>query len=92
MDEENYSLIWHIVPTAKLKFEVVIGSDILEQASVNFTKSGVEFDKYEIQALLMQISAENLKEEVDLNHVKNLQIKKELKKTIENYKPVLMLQ
>ncbi|GBM09696.1 hypothetical protein AVEN_81728-1 [Araneus ventricosus] len=35
----------------------------------------------------MQISAENLEEEVDLKHVRNLQIKKELKKIIENYKP-----
>ncbi|GBM14239.1 hypothetical protein AVEN_167321-1 [Araneus ventricosus] len=35
----------------------------------------------------MQISAESIEEEVDLSHVKNLQIKKEIKKMIENYKP-----
>ncbi|GBM29433.1 hypothetical protein AVEN_143915-1 [Araneus ventricosus] len=87
MDEENYLLTWHVVPTTKLKFEAMIGSDILEQASVNFTKNGAEFNKYESQALLMQISAENLEEEVNLSHVKNVQIKKELKKMIENYKP-----
>ncbi|GBN83334.1 hypothetical protein AVEN_23724-1 [Araneus ventricosus] len=86
MDEENYSLTWHVVPTAKLKFEAVIGSDILEQASVNVTKNGVEFVKYENQALLMQISAENI-EEVELNHVRDLKVKTELKKLIENYKP-----
>ncbi|GBN97647.1 Retrovirus-related Pol polyprotein from transposon 412 [Araneus ventricosus] len=86
MDEENYSLTWHVVPTVKLKFEAVIGSDILEQASVNFTKNGVEFVKYENQALLMQMSAENI-EEVELNHIIDLKVKKELKKLIENYKP-----
>ncbi|GBL86112.1 hypothetical protein AVEN_89145-1 [Araneus ventricosus] len=86
MDEEYYSLTWHVVPTAKLKFEAIIGSDILEQASVNFTKNGIEFVKYENQALLMQISAENI-EEVELNHIRDFKIKKELKKLIENYKP-----
>ncbi|GFX66487.1 homeotic protein female sterile [Trichonephila clavipes] len=28
--DENYSLTWHVVPTDKLKFEAVIGSDLLE--------------------------------------------------------------
>ncbi|GFX68716.1 RVP domain-containing protein [Trichonephila clavipes] len=32
IDDENYSLTWHVVPTDKLKFEAVIGSDLLEQA------------------------------------------------------------
>ncbi|GFU13174.1 uncharacterized protein TNCV_1445761 [Trichonephila clavipes] len=30
IDDENYSLTWHVVPTDKLKFEAVIGSDLLE--------------------------------------------------------------
>ncbi|GFX34690.1 peptidase A2 domain-containing protein [Trichonephila clavipes] len=46
IDDENYSLTWHVVPTDKLKFEAVIGSDLLEQASISFTK-GVKFNKYE---------------------------------------------
>ncbi|GFY00394.1 hypothetical protein TNCV_1664331 [Trichonephila clavipes] len=37
IDDENYSLTWHVVPTDKLKFEAVIGSDLLEQASISFT-------------------------------------------------------
>ncbi|GFW72813.1 transposon Tf2-6 polyprotein [Trichonephila clavipes] len=41
IDDENYSLTWHVVPTDKLKFEAVIGSDLLEQASISFTKEGV---------------------------------------------------
>ncbi|GFT66476.1 uncharacterized protein TNCV_2966711 [Trichonephila clavipes] len=60
IDDENYSLTWHVVPTDKLKFEAVIGSDLLEQASISFTKEGVKFNKYENHAQLMQISAENL--------------------------------
>ncbi|GFX21093.1 hypothetical protein TNCV_4366731 [Trichonephila clavipes] len=36
---------------------------------------------------LMQISAENLQEELDLRHVENRQIKKELEKLIQDYKP-----
>ncbi|GFX50346.1 transposon Tf2-6 polyprotein [Trichonephila clavipes] len=35
----------------------------------------------------MQISAENLQEELDLRHVENCQIKKELEKLIQDYKP-----
>ncbi|GFT20956.1 RVP domain-containing protein [Trichonephila clavipes] len=86
IDDENYSLTWHVVPTDKLKFEVVIGSDLLEQASISFTKEGVKFNKYENHAQLMQISAENL-QELDLRHVENRQIKKELEKLIQDYKP-----
>ncbi|GFV96039.1 transposon Tf2-6 polyprotein [Trichonephila clavipes] len=87
IDDENYSLTWHVVPTDKLKFEAVIGSDLLEQASISFTKEGVKFNKYENHAQLMQTSAENLQEELDLRHVENRQIKKELEKLIQNYKP-----
>ncbi|GFX01598.1 retrovirus-related Pol polyprotein from transposon 17.6 [Trichonephila clavipes] len=35
----------------------------------------------------MQISAENLQEELDLRHVENRQIKKELEKLIQDFKP-----
>ncbi|GFV03810.1 RVP domain-containing protein [Trichonephila clavipes] len=63
----------------------VIGSDLLEQASISFTKEGVKFNKYENDAQLMQISAENLQEELDLRHVENRQIKKELEKLIQDY-------
>ncbi|GFW52741.1 retrovirus-related Pol polyprotein from transposon 297 [Trichonephila clavipes] len=87
IDDENYSLTWHVVPTDKLKFEAVIGSDLLEQASISFTKEGVKFNKYENHAQLIQISAENLQEELDLRHVENRQIKKELEKLIQDYKP-----
>ncbi|GFW16605.1 retrovirus-related Pol polyprotein from transposon 412 [Trichonephila clavipes] len=61
------------IKTASRK--AVIGSDLLEQASISFTKEGVKFNKYENHAQLMQISAEN--------H----QIKKELEKLIQDYKP-----
>ncbi|GFY20587.1 RVP domain-containing protein [Trichonephila clavipes] len=87
IDDENYSLTWHVVPTDKLKFEAVIGSDLLEQASISFTKEGVKFNRYENHAQLMQISAENLQAELDLRHVENRQIKKELEKLIQDYKP-----
>ncbi|GFW67280.1 retrovirus-related Pol polyprotein from transposon gypsy [Trichonephila clavipes] len=87
IDNENYSLIWHVVPIDKLKFEAVIGSDLLEQASISFTEEGVIFNKYENHAMLMQISAENLQEELDLRHVENRHIKKELEKLIQDYKP-----
>ncbi|GFT80516.1 transposon Tf2-6 polyprotein [Trichonephila clavipes] len=87
IDDETYSLTWHVVPTDKLKFEAVIGSDLLEQASISFTKEGVKFNKYENHAQLMQISAENLQEDLDLRHVENRQINKELEKLIQDYKP-----
>ncbi|GFX25296.1 retrovirus-related Pol polyprotein from transposon 17.6 [Trichonephila clavipes] len=87
IDDENYSSTCHVVLTDKLKFEAVIGSDLLEQASISFTKEGVKFNKYENHAQLMQISAENLQEELDLRHVENRQIKKELEKLIQDYKP-----
>ncbi|GFY03971.1 RVP domain-containing protein [Trichonephila clavipes] len=87
IDNENYSLTWHVVPADKLKFEAVIGSDLLEQASISFTKEGVKFNKYENHEQHMQISAENLQEELDRHHVENRQIKKELETLIQDYKP-----
>ncbi|GFW93548.1 uncharacterized protein TNCV_47511 [Trichonephila clavipes] len=86
IDDENYSLTWHVVPADKLKFEAVIGSDLLEQSLISFTKEGIKFNKYENHAQLMQISAENLQEELDQRHVENRQIKKELEKLIQDYK------
>ncbi|GFT22628.1 retrovirus-related Pol polyprotein from transposon 17.6 [Trichonephila clavipes] len=83
---ENYSLTWHVVHADKLKFEAVIGLDLLDQASINFTKQGVKFNKYENHAQLMQISAENFQEALDLPRVENHQIKKELENLIQNYK------
>ncbi|GFY00880.1 uncharacterized protein TNCV_4528991, partial [Trichonephila clavipes] len=73
IDDENYSLTWHVITIDKLKFEAVIGSDLFEQASISFTKEGVKFNNH---AQLMQISAENLQEELDLRHVENRQIKR----------------
>ncbi|GFU66756.1 peptidase A2 domain-containing protein [Trichonephila clavipes] len=87
IDDDNYSFTWHVVPADKLKFEAVIGSDLLEQASKSFTKEGVKFNKYENHAQLMQISSENLQEELVLRHVENRQIKKELEKLVQDYKP-----
>ncbi|GFU87487.1 hypothetical protein TNCV_2446211 [Trichonephila clavipes] len=68
----------------KMLLTAVIGSDLLEQASISFSKEGVKFNKYENHAQLMQISAENLLEEQDLRHVENRQIKKELEKLIQD--------
>ncbi|GFT19086.1 peptidase A2 domain-containing protein [Trichonephila clavipes] len=47
LDGEEYSLTWHVVPTPSLEFQAVIGSDILEQASVCFYKESVQFRKHE---------------------------------------------
>ncbi|GFV25564.1 uncharacterized protein TNCV_683941 [Trichonephila clavipes] len=35
IDDENYSLTWHVVPADKLKFEAVIGSDLMEHTSID---------------------------------------------------------
>ncbi|GFW58862.1 transposon Tf2-6 polyprotein [Trichonephila clavipes] len=61
MDKYQYSLTWHVVPTKQLNFEVIIGTDILEQASLNFTQEGVMFHKHEEKACLIQISEYILK-------------------------------
>ncbi|GFX15689.1 RVP domain-containing protein [Trichonephila clavipes] len=79
IDNENYSLTWQVVPAHKLKFEAVIGSDLLEQASISFTKEGVKFSKYENHAQLMQISAENLQEELTYIMLKIVKSRRNLK-------------
>ncbi|GFW36340.1 uncharacterized protein TNCV_3712611 [Trichonephila clavipes] len=71
----------------KMLLTAVIGSDLLEQASISFAKEGVKFNKYENYAQLMQISAENFQEELHLRHVEHRQIKKKLEKLIQDYKP-----
>ncbi|GFV68572.1 retrovirus-related Pol polyprotein from transposon 17.6 [Trichonephila clavipes] len=56
LDKDQYSLTWHAVPTKQLNFEAIIGTDILGQASLNFTQESVMFHKHEGKACLMQIS------------------------------------
>ncbi|GFT37691.1 RVP domain-containing protein [Trichonephila clavipes] len=58
----------------------------IDDENYSLTWRVVPTDKLKFEAL-MQISAENLQEELDLRHVENRQIKKELEKLIEDYKP-----
>ncbi|GFS75639.1 transposon Ty3-G Gag-Pol polyprotein [Nephila pilipes] len=85
-DEDHYSLTWHVEPNKHLNFKVVIGADILKQASLNFTQNGVEFYKHEGKIWLMQISELHLEIELDLRHIVDSQIKKDLTRMIFSYK------
>ncbi|GFV96517.1 RVP domain-containing protein [Trichonephila clavipes] len=76
LDKDQYSLTWHVVPTKQLNFEAIIGTDILGQASLNFTQEGVMFHKHEEKAWLMQISGVRREDELDFNHIVDLQVKK----------------
>ncbi|GFX99191.1 RVP domain-containing protein [Trichonephila clavipes] len=79
IDNENCLLTWHVVPADKSKFEAVIGSDLLEQASISFTKEEVKFNKYENHAQIMQISAENLQQELTCVMLKIVKSRRNLK-------------
>ncbi|GFT44543.1 homeotic protein female sterile [Nephila pilipes] len=47
INQDHYSLTCHVVPSEHFNFEAIIGTNILEQASLKFTEEGVEFYKYE---------------------------------------------
>ncbi|GFX34168.1 peptidase A2 domain-containing protein [Trichonephila clavipes] len=66
LDGKEYSLTWHVVPTQSLEFQAVIGSDILEQASVCFYKESVQFRKHEDKNcfLKMQIYEAEVEDEI----------------------------
>ncbi|GFT83146.1 hypothetical protein NPIL_393041 [Nephila pilipes] len=49
IDEDRYSLTGYVVPSKHLNFETIIGTDILEQASLKLTEEGIEFHKYEVK-------------------------------------------
>ncbi|GFX10266.1 hypothetical protein TNCV_1866631 [Trichonephila clavipes] len=89
LDGEEYSLTWHIVPTPSLEFQAVIGSDILEQASVCFYKESVQFRKHEDKNcfLQMQVYEAEVEDEIVVQHVTNPQIRRELFELISNYEP-----
>ncbi|GFX69771.1 transposon Tf2-9 polyprotein [Trichonephila clavipes] len=91
LDGENYSLtcVWHVVPTPSLKFQAVIGSYILEQASVCFHKESVQFRKHEDKNsfLQMQVYDAEVEDEVEAQHVTNPRIRRELFQLISNYEP-----
>ncbi|GFW71824.1 retrovirus-related Pol polyprotein from transposon 412 [Trichonephila clavipes] len=89
LDGEEYSLKWHVVPTPSLKFQAVIGSDILEQASVCFYKESVQFRKHEDKNcfLQMQVYEAEVEGEIVVQHVTNPQIRRELFELISNYEP-----
>ncbi|GFX70100.1 transposon Tf2-9 polyprotein [Trichonephila clavipes] len=89
LDGEEYSLTWHVVPTPSLEFQAVIGSDILEQASVCFYKESVQFRKHEDKNcfLQMQVYEAEVEDEIVVQHVTNSQIRRELFELISNYEP-----
>ncbi|GFW30962.1 hypothetical protein TNCV_2940621 [Trichonephila clavipes] len=89
LDGEEYSLTWHVVPTPSLEFQAVIGSDILEQASVCFYKESVQFRKHEDKKLFqqMQVYEAEVEDEIVVQHVTNPQIRRELFELISNYEP-----
>ncbi|GFV33364.1 transposon Tf2-6 polyprotein [Trichonephila clavipes] len=89
LDGEEYSLTWHVVSTPSLEFQAVIGSDILEQASVCFYKESVQFRKHEDKNcfLQMQVYEAEVEDEIVVQHVTNPQIRRELFELISNYEP-----
>ncbi|GFY17982.1 retrovirus-related Pol polyprotein from transposon 17.6 [Trichonephila clavipes] len=89
LDGEEYSLTWHVVPTPSLEFQAVIGSDILEQASVCFYKESVQFRKHEDKNcfLQMQVYEAEVEDEIVVQYVTNPQIRRELFELISNYEP-----
>ncbi|GFV41332.1 retrovirus-related Pol polyprotein from transposon 17.6 [Trichonephila clavipes] len=87
LDKDQYSLTWHVMPTKQLNFEAIIGADILEQASLNFTQDGVMFHKNEKKAWLMQISGVHPEDELYFSHILDSQFKNDLTRIISTYKP-----
>ncbi|GBL98895.1 Retrovirus-related Pol polyprotein from transposon 17.6, partial [Araneus ventricosus] len=89
LDGEKYSVTWHVVPTPYLEFQAVIGSDILEQAFVGFDKKGVYFRKHEDKVWFMhtQVYEARIEDEIEVKHVTNPRIRKELSELINNYIP-----
>ncbi|GFT18446.1 RVP domain-containing protein [Trichonephila clavipes] len=87
LDKDQFSLTWHVVPTKQLNFEAIIGTDILGQASLNFTQEGVMFHKHEEKACLLQISRVHPEDELDFSHILDSQLKNDLTRITSSYKP-----
>ncbi|GBN84195.1 Transposon Tf2-8 polyprotein [Araneus ventricosus] len=89
LDGEKYSVTWHVVPTPYLEFQAVIGSGILEQAFVGFDRKGVYFRKHEDKVWFMhtQVYEARIEDEIEVKHVTNPRIRKELSELINNYIP-----
>ncbi|GFW48315.1 transposon Ty3-I Gag-Pol polyprotein [Trichonephila clavipes] len=87
LDKDQYSLTWHMLPNKQLNFEAIVGTDILGQASLNFSKEGVMLHKHEEKACLMQISRVHPEDELDFSHILDSQVKKDLTRITSSYKP-----
>ncbi|GFS72814.1 RVP domain-containing protein [Trichonephila clavipes] len=87
LDKDQYSLTWHVVQTKQLNFEAIIGTDILGQASLNFTQEGIMFHKHEEKACVMQISGVHPKDELDYSHILDSHVKNDLTRINSSYKP-----
>ncbi|GFV56335.1 transposon Tf2-9 polyprotein [Trichonephila clavipes] len=87
LDKEQYFLTWHVVSTKQLTFEAIIGTEILEQASLYFTQDGVMFHKHEEKACLMKIPGVHPEDELDFSHILDSQVKNDLTRITSSYKP-----
>ncbi|GFX96490.1 retrovirus-related Pol polyprotein from transposon 17.6 [Trichonephila clavipes] len=71
----------------ELNFEAIISTDILGQASLNFTQEAVMFHKHEGKACLMQISGVHPEDELHVSHILDSQVKNDLTRITSSYKP-----
>ncbi|GFV23864.1 hypothetical protein TNCV_4327881 [Trichonephila clavipes] len=71
IDDENYSLTWHVVPADKLKIEAVIGSDLEQTPITTLDLRHVENRQNQEESLKSQFKTTSQKNSIYRRHNEN---------------------
>lgn len=85
--DEEVSLTFHVVPYHSSSYEAIIGREILTRANVTITKDGLSIHKNEPDNFMMHIDLISEEDVIDVQHIKDKTIKREVIDMVENYKP-----
>lgn len=88
VNDVDVDLDFHIIPSSAMKYEALVGEDLLSQVSVSLSDNEVVIYKKEEDRLLMQIDLVSSKDDaVDVTNIENKDCQEKVKKMIECYFP-----
>ncbi|XP_066258824.1 uncharacterized protein [Euwallacea similis] len=89
INDEDISLTFHVIPTCASKFKAIVGNDLLKSADISIGEGGIIIYKKSPENFLMEIKIadEVEQEEIQVNHIPNLDCRSKVRNMMENYSP-----
>lgn len=86
VDDQDFELKIHVVPDSAMPMDVIIGSDISEQAQIKVDQDGVFVSK-NINSFIANIDIKP-ESNIEISHIPDEKVRKDVAKVIDSYQPV----